>query len=83
LTDSSAATILFASAGFGGGCSSGVYQKIVKISKNSFFILAEVGYSMYLHLNMKPHHSSNRIADVMIDRIVQGTLKMKGRIDDR
>jgi hypothetical protein len=27
---------------------------------------------------MKPHHSLDRIADVMIDRIVQGNLKKLG-----
>jgi len=30
LTDSSLASILFASAGFGGGCFAGAYQQIVK-----------------------------------------------------
>ena len=30
---------------------------------------------------MKPHHSSDRIADVIIDRIVQGKLKMKVSMD--
>jgi len=32
------ATILFASAGFGGGCSAGVYQQIEKNMQKFFFI---------------------------------------------
>jgi hypothetical protein len=36
LTDSSLASILFASAGFVGGCSAGVYQQIVKIGKKFY-----------------------------------------------
>jgi hypothetical protein len=32
---------------------------------------------------MKLHYSSDRIADEMIGRIVQGNLNMKGSIDDR
>ena len=38
-----------------------------------------VPYAFYnLYRKMKPHHSSDRIADVMIDRIVQGNLKKLG-----
>jgi hypothetical protein len=38
LTDSSLASILFASASFGGGCSAGAYQQIVKNMQKFFFI---------------------------------------------
>ena len=38
LTDSSLASILFASAGFGAGCSAGVYQQIEKNTQKFFFI---------------------------------------------
>jgi hypothetical protein len=38
LTNSSLASILFASAGFGGGCSAGTYQQIVKNMQKIFFI---------------------------------------------
>jgi len=38
LTDSSLASILFASAIFGGGCSTGAYQQIVKNKQKFFFI---------------------------------------------
>jgi len=39
LTDSSLASILFASAGFGAGCSAGVYLQLVMI-KRKFFIIS-------------------------------------------
>jgi hypothetical protein len=39
LTDSSFAGILFASAGFGGGCSSDAYQQIVKKCVKILFYL--------------------------------------------
>jgi hypothetical protein len=38
LTDLSLASILFASAIFGGGCSAGAYQQIVKNMQKFFFI---------------------------------------------
>jgi len=38
LTNSSLASILFASAGFGVGCSAGTYQQIVKNMQKFFFI---------------------------------------------
>jgi hypothetical protein len=38
LTDSSLASILFASASFGGGCSAGAYQQLVKnMQKKIYF----------------------------------------------
>jgi len=39
LTDSSLASILFASAGFGAGCSAGVYQQI-EINTQKFFYIS-------------------------------------------
>jgi hypothetical protein len=39
LTDSTLATILFASASYGGGCFAGVYQQIV-INKQKFFFIS-------------------------------------------
>jgi hypothetical protein len=38
LTNSSSASILFASTGFGVGCSAGTYQQIVKNMQKFFFI---------------------------------------------
>jgi hypothetical protein len=38
LSDSSLATILFASASYGGGCSADAYQQIVKDKQKFFFI---------------------------------------------
>jgi hypothetical protein len=38
LTDSSLASILFASTGLGGGCSAGVYHQIVKNMQKKFYL---------------------------------------------
>jgi hypothetical protein len=49
LTNSSLASILFASAGFGGGCSAGAYQQIVKNMQKFFFILTNIPQSFFNH----------------------------------
>jgi predicted nucleic acid-binding protein len=47
------ATILFASASLGGGCSAGVYQQIEKICKNSFISIAISHKCAVLTANLK------------------------------